>query len=195
MIGVVPRLWLERHEHSLITTAPQLQIQATTMTDKHIVKLLKRKRRAMNLPSSSEDDSSSSDGTPASVSQPPIAQPTTSSQQATPAPAPIAPTSLLAIESSSAAATSDKNHRAQFAKCFETSTKSNESVLSRFSYFDQSEYLVEITVEKQMNSWSSKVYKHLKMPPSIVTEGDVVKYVFVCKRYVWSLRFRTLCNS
>ena len=84
----------------------------------------------MDLPSSSEEDSSSPDDM-ASVSRPPIAQPSTSSQ-ASPAPATLIP--VAAVESSSAVTvTSNKNRRAQFDKRFETSTTTKESVLGEFS--------------------------------------------------------------
>jgi len=100
------------------------------MADKRVVKLLKRKRRALDLPSSSEEDSLSPNDM-ALVSQPPIAQPSTLSQ-ASPAPTTLIP--VAAVESSSAVAvTSNKNRRAQFDKRFETSTTSKESVLREFS--------------------------------------------------------------
>ena len=31
-----------------------------------------------------------------------------------------------------------------------------------------------------MKTWSSDVYKHFKLPPNIIIDGDKVKYKFVC---------------
>ena len=51
---------------------------------------------------------------------------------------------------------------------------------------------------KQMKTWTSVVYEHFKLPPTIERKGEEVRYVFVCKKYgviclpcIWSLTFAT----
>lgn len=42
-----------------------------------------------------------------------------------------------------------------------------------------------IVLDRQVTTWSSKIYKHFQSPPAIeVGEDGIIRYRFVCKEYV-----------
>ncbi|KAF8799963.1 hypothetical protein BYT27DRAFT_7263344 [Phlegmacium glaucopus] len=73
---------------------------------------------------------------------------------------PIPSTPSLAVGSTH---TAEDKHRTKFDEHFNAAESTNEEVL-----------------EKQMATWTSPVYQHFKMPPTIIIKKGVVVYVYTC---------------
>ncbi|GLB40085.1 putative protein dimerization activity [Lyophyllum shimeji] len=136
-------------------------------------KASKRARRALGLPSSSSED----DGSPSDSSSNHTVNTTRDTQQ----------TSSQAPTSSSASLASSSASRASSSASLALTPATSVQVLDKRAKFDI-RYKVatrsdEEVLKAQMESWTSDIYKHFVMPPNIVREGDVVRYIFVCKAH------------
>jgi hypothetical protein len=101
------------------------------------------------------------------------------SRSSSPAPAPSA---------AAAAAALPMDKKSRFDRRFDTAKLSPAEVLrTSLSSIQQPLYSYYYS-EKQKELWSSTVYDHFH-PPEILTVGENVKYVFVCKRLVLILLF------
>ena len=78
------------------------------------------------------------------------------------------------------------NKKVKFDRCFDTATKSMEEVLGMHLSQTKLLYFLPRLSEKQKKSWTSTVYNHYWSPEILVVD-NVVKYVFVCKRYTYPL--------
>jgi hypothetical protein len=79
-----------------------------------------------------------------------------------------------------------KDKKSWFEKRYDTANTSDADVLG--GYRTLLKVLIETWltagIEKQKRSWTSSAYDHYNTP-EIVHDGSSVKYVFVCKRYVF----------
>jgi hypothetical protein len=76
-----------------------------------------------------------------------------------------------------------KSRKAKFDRRYATATTSAEDVLGML--FPLYELMrSRILSDKQKKTWSSSVYSHFH-PPEILIVDDVVKYVFICKKYLF----------
>jgi hypothetical protein len=77
-------------------------------------------------------------------------------------------------------AKTDDQRRARFNEHYKTAMLSDDEVLSLYSLIFFPAFFSDDPVEKQINQWTSEVYKHFKMPPTISVNKGVVTYVFTC---------------
>ena len=86
-----------------------------------------------------------------------------------------------------------KTKKLQFKKWYNTANTSDTDVLG-----NRLAHLIGIQLtsrkEKQKHTWKSPSYDHYNAP-EIVRDGALVKYVFVCKRYVSLIWFKLRLNT
>jgi hypothetical protein len=121
----------------------------------------------MGLPSDSESHTSDSERPPtANASQDPL-------------PTPAQPRSQSTTSTAKSDDSDDKHSK--FDERFQTATSTDEDVLSTSIFCDSSVLnLDRLSTERQMATWTSQVYQHFKMPPTIAVKNGKVIYVYTC---------------
>ena len=75
----------------------------------------------------------------------------------------------------------DHKKCAEFDECYQTAMLSDEEVLCKFPSFLGLIYTVsDIVEETQMAQWTSDVYQHFQIPPTITVKRGIVVYVYAC---------------
>ncbi len=84
-------------------------------------------------------------------------------------------TGTLAVE--------DRNdgRRPKFDEHFKTATLTEEEVLCMFPLFPMCFiFFSDYHKEKQIATWTSAVYAHFRMPPTISFKKGIVTYIYTC---------------
>jgi hypothetical protein len=75
------------------------------------------------------------------------------------------------------------NKKSRFEKRYNMANTSDNDVLGMSTIILSYSLVTHVYKAKQKASWTSDVYDHYQ-PPCVVHDGDNVRYVFLCKKYI-----------